>query len=109
MQLTKPCFEKGPIFATRFSKNGQWLLSASLDGTTCLWDVKEKRLHKQYRNHRGGCLSISFDSECFISFGLSDCCLDVEWITADTFASCGADQRIFIMRVDEDEAIKVFK
>jgi len=45
----------------------------------------------------------------FISFGLSDCCLDVEWITADTFASCGADQRIFIMRVDEDEAIKVFK
>lgn len=53
-------FGKGPIFATRFSKNGSWLLTASLDGTTCLWDVKEKRLHKQYRCHKGGCLSWFF-------------------------------------------------
>ncbi|KJA28617.1 hypothetical protein HYPSUDRAFT_156006 [Hypholoma sublateritium FD-334 SS-4] len=80
---------QGPIFATRFSRNGTWLLTASLDGTTCLWDVKEKRLHKQYRCHKGGY-----------------CCLDVEWLDEDTFASAGADMRIFIMRVDEDESIK---
>ncbi|KAJ3509698.1 hypothetical protein NLJ89_g5083 [Agrocybe chaxingu] len=79
----------GPIFATRFSKNGAWLLSASLDGTTCLWDVKEKRLHKQYRCHKGGY-----------------CCLDVEWLNETTFASAGADMRVYIMRVDEDEPIK---
>ncbi|KIM47604.1 hypothetical protein M413DRAFT_204575 [Hebeloma cylindrosporum] len=80
---------QGPIFAARFSKNGAWLLTASLDGTTCLWDVKDKRLHKQYRCHK-------------------DCCLDVEWINENTFASAGADTRIFIMRIDEDEPIKTF-
>ncbi|KAF8203915.1 WD40 repeat-like protein [Pholiota molesta] len=78
---------QGPIFAARFSKSGAWLITASLDGTACLWDVKEKRLHKQYRCHK-------------------DCCLDVEWLSEDTFASAGADMRIFIMRVDEDESIK---
>lgn len=50
------CIEKGPIFSARFSKNDAWLLTGSLDGTTCLWDVKEKRLHRQYRCHKGGCL-----------------------------------------------------
>ena len=45
--------EKGPIFATRFSKSGRWLLTASLDGTACLWDVGEKRLHMQYWCHMG--------------------------------------------------------
>ncbi|KAF8963926.1 WD40-repeat-containing domain protein [Flammula alnicola] len=85
--FSHPQHQKGPIFAARFSKNGAWLVTASLDGTTCLWDVKEKRLHKQYRCHK-------------------DCCLDVEWLNDDTFASAGADMRIFIMRVDEDESIK---
>ncbi|KAF5310672.1 hypothetical protein D9619_007721 [Psilocybe cf. subviscida] len=79
---------QGPIFAARFSKNGAWLLTASLDGSTCLWDVKEKRLHKQYRYHK-------------------DCCLDVEWLKEDTFASAGADMKIFLMRIDENDAIKV--
>lgn len=46
------CF-KGPIFATRFSKSGQWLLTASLDGSTCVWDVKSKALHAQIRCHNG--------------------------------------------------------
>ncbi|PFH52342.1 hypothetical protein AMATHDRAFT_57411 [Amanita thiersii Skay4041] len=77
----------GPIFATRFSQSGRWLLTASLDGTTCLWDVPEKRLHQQYRCH-------------------SDCCLDVDWLNDDTFASCGADSLIYIMRIDCAEAIK---
>jgi transducin (beta)-like 1 len=33
----------------------------------------------------------------------------VEWLSEDTFASAGADMRIFIMRVDEDESIKTLK
>ncbi|KAF5384996.1 hypothetical protein D9615_001189 [Tricholomella constricta] len=78
---------QGPIFATRFSKSGKWLLTASLDGTACLWDVKEKRLHKQYQAHE-------------------DCCLDVVWLDDDTFATCGADQAIYIMRVDQPEPLK---
>ncbi|KAF8743705.1 hypothetical protein AX14_001230 [Amanita brunnescens Koide BX004] len=77
----------GPIFATRFSKSGHWLLTASLDGTTCLWNVPEKRLHRQYRCH-------------------TDCCLDVDWLDDWTFASCGADSQIYIMQVDGGETIK---
>jgi len=79
----------GPIFTTRFSKSGRWLLTASLDGTACLWDVKGKRLHKQYRCH-------------------TNCCLDIDWLNDTTFASCGADQLIHVMRVDADGPIKTF-
>lgn len=78
---------QGPIFATRFSKDGRWLLTASLDGTACLWDVREKCLYKQYRCHK-------------------DCCLDVDWLNDDTFASGGADMRINIMRIGENDPIK---
>ncbi|KAG6919042.1 hypothetical protein DXG01_009752 [Tephrocybe rancida] len=60
---------------------------ALLDGTACLWNVKEKRLHKQYRSH-------------------TDCCLDVDWLDDETFATCGADQLIFIMSVNEAQPLK---
>ena len=43
--------EKGPVFATRFSPTGQYLLTASIDGTVCVWDVPNKTLHKQYQDH----------------------------------------------------------
>lgn len=79
----------GPIFTTRFSKSGRWLLTASLDGTACVWDVKGKRLHKQYRCH-------------------TNCCLDVDWLNDTTFATCGADQVIHVMRIDVDDPIKTF-
>jgi WD40 repeat protein len=44
---------KGPIFAVRFSKDGKWLLTASLDNTVCLWDINAKELNAQYRTHTG--------------------------------------------------------
>ncbi|CCL98106.1 uncharacterized protein FIBRA_00100 [Fibroporia radiculosa] len=68
---------EGPIFATRFSRSGRWLLTASLDGTACVWDVAEKRLHKQFQCHK-----------------------DVDWLTEDLFASCGADGKIQIMSLE---------
>jgi hypothetical protein len=45
----------------------------------------------------------------FITFTGIDCCLDVEWLNEDTFASAGADMRIFIMQVDKDDPIKTLK
>ncbi|KAF8335143.1 WD40-repeat-containing domain protein [Amanita rubescens] len=77
----------GPIFATRFSKSGHWLLTASLDGTTCLWNVSEKRLQRQYHCHTDGCLNVA-------------------WLDDWTFASCGADSQIYIIQVDGGESIK---
>jgi hypothetical protein len=38
-----------------------------------------------------------------------DCCLDVDWLTEDTFASCGADKRINVMKLGVDEPVKVFE
>ncbi|KAK7063722.1 F-box-like/WD repeat-containing protein TBL1Y [Favolaschia claudopus] len=78
---------QGPIFAVRFSRDGKWLLSASLDCTVCLWDVVTKELHTQYRVH-------------------TDCCLDVEWLSDTSFASCAADQLIQIMEIGKPEAVK---
>ncbi|KAJ7201372.1 WD40 repeat-like protein [Mycena pura] len=78
---------QAPIFAVRFSKDGKWLLTASLDGTACLWDVAAKELNMQYRAH-------------------TDCCLDVEWLSDTIFCSCSADQQIHVMQVGNSEPIK---
>lgn len=82
-------YHQGPIFAVRFSKDGRWAITASLDGTTSVFDVKQKTLAQHYFVH-------------------GDCCLDVDWLTDDTFASCGADKRIYIMKLGQKEPIKSF-
>lgn len=81
--------QKGPVFAIRFSKSGRWLLCASLDGSACVWNVEAKTMHMHYNYHSG-------------------CCLDVDWLDDVTFATCGADKKINIMRVDYPVPIKTF-
>ncbi|ETW86725.1 hypothetical protein HETIRDRAFT_306016 [Heterobasidion irregulare TC 32-1] len=81
---------QGPIFSTRFSPTGRWLLTASLDGTACIWDIKEKKLFSQSKRH-------------------GDCCLDVDWLDDETFASCGADKMIHLFGLGVDEPIKTFQ
>ena len=39
-------------------------------------------------------------------FIIADCGLDIEWLSEDSFASCGADKLIHIMRLDEGKPIK---
>ncbi|KAI0275308.1 WD40-repeat-containing domain protein [Gloeopeniophorella convolvens] len=78
---------KGPIFATRFSKDGKWLASASLDNTVCLWDVQRKEMHMQYK-HKG-------------------ICLDVDWLDDEFFASCSADKTIHLLSIHQSEPIAV--
>ncbi|KAJ3802259.1 WD40 repeat-like protein [Lentinula aff. detonsa] len=80
---------KGPVFTTRFSVSGRWLLTASLDGSSCVWDVAGKKLHQQYHGHK-------------------DCCLDVDWLNDNMFASCGADRQVHIFSVNEEKPIKTF-
>ncbi|TEB38709.1 WD40 repeat-like protein [Coprinellus micaceus] len=90
---------EGPIFATRFSRKGAMLLTASLDGTACVWDVTNKKLHRQYRSHKGNLTKLIF----------SDSCLDVDWINDKIFASTGADRRVLLMHIDQDEPIKILE
>ena len=102
--------EKGPVFATRFSKSGQYLLTASLDGTVCVWDVRKKILFGQYDCHKSS--FIIFDCPHHRIDNLSstlECCLDVEWLSDDIFASAGADAEIQIMRVGSSTPLKTLR
>ncbi|EJD48488.1 WD40 repeat-like protein [Auricularia subglabra TFB-10046 SS5] len=65
----------GPIFTVKFSPSGMFLLSASLDGSTVMLDVRAKKLLREYRCHEGSCL-------------------DIDWFDDETFVSCGSDLRI---------------
>ncbi|KAI5898063.1 WD40 repeat-like protein [Schizophyllum commune H4-8] len=78
---------KGAIFVVRYSPNGKYILTASLDGTAGLWNPANKSLVRQYQAH-------------------TDCCLDVCWITDELFASCGADARANILSVNQREPLK---
>jgi transducin (beta)-like 1 len=81
---------KGPIFAAKFSSSGQWIVTASLDSTSCVWDVKSKRLHRQYRNHEA-------------------CCLDVDWLHDSTFASAGSDRVVHIVSLNGTKPIRTLR
>ncbi|KAF8921889.1 WD40-repeat-containing domain protein [Mucidula mucida] len=78
---------EGPIFTTRFSPNGKYLLSASLDGSTCLYDVAKKALKRRFKSHK-------------------DCVLDIIWLNNTTFASAGADSLIYIQDIETAAPIK---
>lgn len=39
---------------------------------------------------------------------LLDCCLDIDWFDDTTFASCGADKLIQIMRVGIRDPLQTF-
>ncbi|KIJ21972.1 hypothetical protein PAXINDRAFT_165294 [Paxillus involutus ATCC 200175] len=82
---------KGPIFAAKFSLSGQWIVTASLDSTSCVWDVKTKRLHRQYRNHEEAC------------------CLDVDWLDDSTFASGGSDRVVHIVSLNGTKPIRTLR
>ncbi|KAG6380982.1 WD40-repeat-containing domain protein [Boletus reticuloceps] len=82
---------KGPIFAAKFSPSGQWITTASLDSTSCVWDIKNKRLYRQYRNHEEAC------------------CLDVDWIDDSTFASGGSDRVVHIVSLNGTRPIQTLR
>ncbi|KAI0361488.1 WD40 repeat-like protein [Trametes cingulata] len=81
--------DKGPIFAARFSPGGRWLVTASLDGSACVWDVQGKRLHRQFTLH-------------------DKCCLDADWLSDSEFATSGSDGLVHIMNIDNPKPLKTF-
>ncbi|KAI6136431.1 WD40 repeat-like protein [Pisolithus sp. B1] len=81
---------QGPIFAAKFSPSGQWIVTASLDNTSCVWDVKDRRLHRQYRNHEA-------------------CCLDVDWIDDSIFVTSGGDCLAHIVSLSGTKPIQTLK
>ncbi|XP_041452101.1 F-box-like/WD repeat-containing protein TBL1XR1 [Drosophila obscura] len=84
------CQHKGPIFALKWNKYGNYIVSAGVDKTTIIWDASTGKCTQQFAFH-------------------SAPALDVDWQTSEAFASCSTDQRIFVCRLGEAEPIKTFR
>uniref|UniRef100_A0A8C5BI28 TBL1X/Y related 1b n=1 Tax=Gadus morhua TaxID=8049 RepID=A0A8C5BI28_GADMO len=68
---------KGPIFALKWNKKGNFILSAGVDKTTIIWDAHTGEAKQQFPFH-------------------SAPALDVDWQSNNTFASCSTDMCIHV-------------
>lgn len=81
---------KGPIFALKWNRRGNYILSAGVDKTTIIWDASSGQCTQQFSFH-------------------SAPALDVDWQTNQSFASCSTDQCIHVCRLGIDKPIKSFQ
>ncbi|XP_043928504.1 F-box-like/WD repeat-containing protein TBL1X isoform X3 [Protopterus annectens] len=81
---------KGPIFALKWNKNGNYILSAGVDKTTIIWDAHTGEARQQFPFH-------------------SAPALDVDWQNNTTFASCSTDMCIHVCRLGCDRPVKTFQ
>ncbi|KAJ8870768.1 hypothetical protein PR048_027067, partial [Dryococelus australis] len=81
---------KGPIFALKWNKRGNFILSAGVDKTTIIWDAASGQCTQQFSFH-------------------SAPALDVDWQTNSSFASCSTDQCIHVCKLNMDKPIKSFQ
>lgn len=80
---------KGPIFALKWNKRGNYILSAGVDKTTIIWEASTGKCTQQFGFH-------------------SAPALDVDWQTNNSFASCSTDQCIHVCKLGVDQPIKSF-
>lgn len=80
---------KGPIFALKWNKKGNYILSAGVDKTTIIWDASTGMCTQQFAFH-------------------SAPALDVDWQSNTSFASCSTDQCIHVCRLGSERPIKTF-
>ncbi|XP_027197163.2 transducin beta like ebi [Dermatophagoides pteronyssinus] len=81
---------KGPIFALKWNKKGNYILSAGVDKTTIIWDASSGQCTQQFAFH-------------------SAPALDVDWQTNFSFASCSTDQCIHVCKLGSLTPVKTFK
>lgn len=81
---------KGPIFALKWNKRGNYILSAGVDKTTIIWDAASGQCTQQFSFH-------------------SAPALDVDWQSNTSFASCSTDQCIHVCKLNVDKPIKTFQ
>ncbi|KAA0186679.1 hypothetical protein HAZT_HAZT001610 [Hyalella azteca] len=81
---------KGPIFALKWNKKGNYILSAGVDKTTIIWDASSGHSRQQFAFHTAPAL-------------------DVDWQTNTSFASCSTDQCIHVCSLGQEKPIKSFK
>lgn len=81
---------KGPIFALKWNKRGNYLLSAGVDKTTIIWDAATGEATQQFKFHTAPAL-------------------DIDWKDNDTFASCSTDMFIHLCKLGHDQPVKTFQ
>jgi len=81
---------KGPIFALKWNKTGNFILSAGVDRTTIIWDASTGMCKQQFAFH-------------------SAPALDVDWKSDESFASCSTDKQIHVCQLGSDRPIKSFQ
>jgi len=81
---------KGPIFALKWNKRGNYILSAGVDKTTIIWDSASGEATQQFAFHGAPAL-------------------DVDWKNNDTFASCSTDKYIHLCKLGLDQPLKTFQ
>lgn len=81
---------KGPIFALKWNKKGNYILSAGVDKTTIIWDSATGEATQQFAFHGAPAL-------------------DVDWKNNDTFASCSTDKSIQLCKLNNDQPLKTFQ
>ena len=81
---------KGPIFALKWNKKGNYILSAGVDKTTIIWDASTGQCTQQFAFH-------------------SAPALDVDWQSNVSFASCSTDQCIHVCKLGSDKPTKSFQ
>lgn len=80
---------KGPIFALKWNKKGNYILSAGVDKTTIIWDAVTGKAKQQFPFHQAPAL-------------------DVDWQNNTCFASCSTDKSIHVCKLGHDRPVKTF-
>ena len=81
---------KGPIFALKWNKTGNYILSAGVDRTTIIWEASTGSCKQQFSFHTAPAL-------------------DVDWKSEDSFASCSTDKQIHVCQLNKEKPIKSFQ
>ncbi|KAI8346554.1 WD40-repeat-containing domain protein [Mortierella sp. GBAus27b] len=81
---------RGPIFALKWNKKGNYILTGSLDHTTIVWDASTGEARQQHEFHTGAVL-------------------DVDWLDNSTFATSSSDGKVYVAKVDSIDPLKVFE
>ncbi|KAG7227130.1 hypothetical protein INR49_013928 [Caranx melampygus] len=110
---------KGPIFALKWNKKGNFILSAGVDKTTIIWDAHTGEAKQQFPFHSEHQIPAVLSwpaciSNCSNSPKLCLClptapALDVDWQSNNTFASCSTDMCIHVCKLGQDRPVKTFQ
>lgn len=80
---------QGPVFSLKWNNKGDLLVTSSVDHTAIVWDTGNGQLIQQFKFHIRPCL-------------------DVDWCSNESFATCSQDMAIYVCTVGVQDPIKRF-